>query len=127
MKPILPLCAVVLALSAPLAHAQAPQPLFDGSRWWFPSLRQQWQQRQCWCPDDYCRKQLPNVSCVPRGCVDDYCPKSLPTVPCPPKGCVDDYCPKHCPLILGKTCEPWYTCGPAPHPEVGAAHNDVPR
>jgi hypothetical protein len=93
------------------ARAQEPGMLFDGCRWAFPSLCKQWQERKCWCPDDYCTKTLPCVPPNRKGCVDDYCPKPLPCVTPNAKGCVDDYCPKTCPLFLGKLCEPWYTCG----------------
>ena len=92
MRPCL--CLVVLLVTcAPRAHADDPRPLFDGCRWAFPKLRDEWRQRCCWCPDD-------------------YCPKTLPCVPPNPKGCVDDYCPRCCPLFLGSLCEPWYTCSP---------------
>ena len=92
MRPCL--CLVVLLVTcAPRAHADDPRPLFDGCRWAFPKLRDEWRQRCCWCPDD-------------------YCPKTLPCVPPNAKGCVDDYCPRCCPLFLGSLCEPWYTCSP---------------
>ena len=111
MRPCL--CLVVLLVTcAPRAHADDPRPLFDGCRWAFPKLCDEWRQRRCWCPDDYCPKKLPCVPPNARGCVDDYCPKTLPCVPPNPKGCVDDYCPRCCPLFLGSLCEPWYTCSP---------------
>ena len=91
MRPCL-CVAVLLVTCAPRAHADDPRPLFDGCRWAFPKLRDEWRQRCCWCPDD-------------------YCPKTLPCVPPNAKGCVDDYCPRCCPLFLGRLCEPWYTCG----------------
>jgi len=94
-------------------RAQDPHPLFDGCRWSFPSLCDQWRQRKCWCCDDYCPKKLPCIGPTAKGCVDDYCPKKLPCVPPNPKGCVDDYCRKTCPIVLPNQCEPWYTCGPA--------------
>ena len=53
----------------------------------------------CCCPDDYCRKPLPCLPCVPlQGCCNDYCPKPPPCVgglclPC----CGDDYCRKPLP------------------------------
>jgi hypothetical protein len=109
LKPAL-LALSILAWSSS-ARAQAPQVLFDSCHWSWPKLRDQWQQRQCWCPDDYCGKALPCVPPNARGCMDDYCGKALPCVPPNAKGCVDDYCPKKCPLFLGKLCEPWYTCG----------------
>ena len=113
MKPITFSTILVLAwtLCQSPAQAQAPRPLFDGCRWSIPGLCDQWRQRQCWCPDDYCPKPLPCVGPNAKGCVDDYCPKALPCVPPNPKGCVDDYCPKTCPIWLGKLCEPWYRCG----------------
>jgi hypothetical protein len=118
MKPASRAAALVVAwaLFLSFAGAEPPRPLFDGCRWWFPGLCEQWRQRRCWCPDDYCPKALPQVSPVPCGCTDDYCPKPLPCVPRVPCGCVDDYCPKGCPIALPRTCEPWYTCGPACKP-----------
>jgi len=95
-------------------QADGPWLLFDGCRWSMPRLRAAWQERCCWCPDDYCAKSLP---CVPpnlQGCCDDYCAKSLPCVPPNLQGCCDDYCPRTCPLWLGSLCAPWYRCGPAP-------------
>ena len=92
MRPCL-CVAVLLVTCAPRAHADDPRPLFDGCRWAFPKLCDEWRQRCCWCPDD-------------------YCPKTLPCVPPNAKGCVDDYCPRNCPLFLGRLCEPWYSCGP---------------
>jgi hypothetical protein len=103
--------AALLVTSAARAHADEPRLLFDGCRWVFPHLRDEWRQRCCWCPNDYCPKTLPCVPPNAKGCVNDYCPKSLPCVPPNPKGCVDDYCRKTCPLTLGKVCEPWYICG----------------
>jgi len=94
------------------AKAQEPWILFDGCRWAFPNLCKQWQERKCWCPDDYKPKSLPCMPLNPKGCVDDYCRKSLPCVAPNAKGCMDDYCPKMCPIFLGKLCEPWYQCGP---------------
>ena len=89
------LCLVVwLAIGGPFARAEEPWRLFDGCRWAFPQLCDEWRQRRCWCPDDYCRKCLPAAP------------------PCV-KGCVDDYCRKTCPLFLGSLCAPWYTCGSA--------------
>jgi hypothetical protein len=33
----------------------------------------------CGCPDDYCRKPMPRIPCLPRcGCADDYCRKPMP-------------------------------------------------
>jgi hypothetical protein len=106
------LLALGLLIGLPAARAQAPQPLFDGCHWTYPSLVILWQQRKCWCPDDYCLKALPCVPPRACGCVDDYCYKNLPCVPANPRGCVDDYCRKTCPIPLGCNCEPWYTCGP---------------
>jgi hypothetical protein len=106
------LLAFALLIWVPAARAQAPQALFDGCRWTYPRLSFLWQERKCWCPDDYCPKALPCVRAAARGCVDDYCPKNLPCVLPNAKGCVDDYCPKTCPILLGSNREPWYTCGP---------------
>ena len=92
------------------AQAQSPWMLFDGCGWSFPKLCKEWQERRCWCPDDYCAKPLPGVAPNKPGCIDDYCPKRLPCVPPNAKGCTDDYCPKSCPLLLGPLCEPWYRC-----------------
>jgi hypothetical protein len=66
-----------------------------------------------WCPDDYCRKPLPN--CPPTPCfglTDDYCPKPLPKCPCVPAylGC-DDYCCKPLPKCSSLCFPLWYTCG----------------
>jgi hypothetical protein len=106
--------AAILAWSATQHQVRAEPPwlLFDGCKWSFPRLAEQWQLRKHWCPDDYCPKALP---CVPRnlcGCIDDYCPKTLPCVPSNLPGCTDDYWRKKCPLYLGALCEPWYHCGP---------------
>jgi hypothetical protein len=48
------------------------------------------------CPDDYCRKPIPCIPCLPPSCAcDDYCRKSLPCVPCLSQcGLCDDYCRK---------------------------------
>jgi hypothetical protein len=106
-------CAVALFLMCAAAgQADEPRPLTDGCHWTFPGLREDWAHRQCWCPDDYCRKSLPCVPANEKGCVDDYCRKSIPCVPANPKGCVDDFCRKTCPIFLGSLCEPWYRCGP---------------
>lgn len=89
-------------------------PMFDGCRWRFPNLCEEWRHRCCCC-DDYIPKCQPAVPPNPKGCIDDYCRKCCPKVPPVPKGCCDDYRPRCCPLYLWKPCEPWYTCGP---PEV---------
>jgi hypothetical protein len=106
------LLIVAILVWLPSAPAQAPQLLFDGCQWYFPRLRDLWQQRKHWCPDDYCPKALPCVPPNACGCVDDYCPKKLPCVSPNPEGCLDDYCPKTCPILLGDNCELWYTWGP---------------
>ena len=109
------LCLVVLvATGAPCAQADEPRLMFDGHRWAFPQLRAEWRWRNCWCPDDYCPKSLPEVPPNARGCADDYCRKAMPGVVPNAKGCADDYCPKTCPLYLGSLREPWYTCGAPP-------------
>jgi hypothetical protein len=109
------LLALAIPIWLPTARAQAPQLLFDGCHWTYPKLGVLWQQRKCWCPDDYCPKAAPCVPPTAKGCVDDYCPKKPPCVPPKPRGCLDDYCPKTCPILLGSNCEPWYTCGPQPN------------
>lgn len=111
MRPCLCLIALLL-VCATVAQADEPTPLFDGCRWIFPRLRDEWRQRCCWCPDDYCPKSLPCVPCNLKGCVDDYCPKSLPCAACNAKGCVDDYWPKTCPIFLWKPCSSCLSCGP---------------
>jgi hypothetical protein len=108
------LSSCLVALFVMSAFASAAEPLYDGCRWYLPRLRQEWNARKCWCPDDYDRKKQPCVSPNQKGCVDDYCRKSLPCVPPNPKGCKDDYCPKNCPLYLGCLCQPWYSCGSPP-------------
>lgn len=115
--------AVLIAACSfgPSARAEAPYTLFDGCRWHFTMLRDEWRARRCWCPDDYCPKILPKVSCNPKGCVDDYCPKKEPCAPPCAKGCVDDYCPKTCPIVLWNKCAgtcgpPEDCCGPCRHP-----------
>ncbi len=102
----------LLFVNTTFARAGEPWLLFDGCRWHFPKLGEEWRQRCCWCADDYCRKSLPCTPHNAKGCTDDYCRKTLPHMPCNPKGCADDYCPKKCSLFLGKLCEPWYRCGP---------------
>ncbi len=103
---------VACSLCCPCAQSEPPT-LFDGCRWWMPSLCKEWRQRHCWCPDNYNPKAMPPIPCAPlKGCADDYHAKPMPCVPVPSRGCVDDYCPKQCPIALPRTCEPWYTCGP---------------
>jgi hypothetical protein len=116
-----PWLCLVVALGMCVVHARADGPwlLFDGGHWAFPKLRDEWRQRDCWCPNDYDRKTLPQVPCNAKGCGDDYCGKSLPVVPANTRGCVDDYCPTRCPLFLGRLCEPWYTCGSPAEPSQG--------
>ena len=118
MRPCLSLVAL-LVVAAPFAQADEPWLMFDGSHWTIPKLREQWRQRSCWCPNDYCPKTLPVVPANPKGCVDDYCRKSLPFVPPNAKGCVDDYHPKTCPLLLGNLCEPGYSCSSPEHTGAG--------
>ncbi|MBL8797660.1 MAG: hypothetical protein JNM56_27420 [Planctomycetia bacterium] len=108
----------VVLLWAALAggvHAAGPWPLFDGQCWHFPKLHEMWRQRDCWCPNDYCRKPLPECPPAPNGCCDDFCAKPLPPVPVNPCGACDDYCPKTCPLHLWPLGECWYRCGPLSH------------
>ena len=114
MKPIVYAAVLIVAgtVGQSAARAESPWPLFDGCKWSFPSLHDLWQQRQCWCPNDYTSKPMPCVLPNEKGCVDDYCRKPMPCVSpnCP--GCVDDYCPKTCPIGLGSNIFPWYQCGP---------------
>jgi hypothetical protein len=124
MRPCL--CVAVLLVTC-AARADEPRPLFDGCRWALPKLCDEWRQRACWCPDDYCRKTLPCVPPNVRGCGDDYCRKTLPVVPCNARGCTDDYCPKTCPLFLGSLCQPWYTCGPPQGCGAGPCRNCLPK
>ena len=77
------------------------------------NLRNAWQARKCWCPDDYHPKPLPCKPPWVTGCVDDYCCKTLPHAPPCVTGCVNDYCPRNCPLILHTCFPPWYVCVPA--------------
>jgi hypothetical protein len=108
-----PIACLVCVLVWPfVARADEPWPLFDGSHWSLPPLCRQWQQRRCWCADDYQPKCRPAPPPWVKGCVDDYCRKALPAPPPRVKGCVDDYCRKTCPLCLGRLGEPWYQCGP---------------
>jgi len=66
-------------------------------------------------PDDYCRKPIPCLPCLPGGCCDDYCRKPIPCVTCPPPGVhCDDYCrkplPPYCRLTPIPYCAP---CSPS--------------
>jgi hypothetical protein len=50
------------------------------------------------CPDDYCRKCIPQFPCLPCFQCDDYCRKPLPAIPCFDNcGQCDDYCRKPAP------------------------------
>ena len=126
-SPCLGALLAVALLQASFARADGPWVLFDGCRWAFPRLRDEWRHRRCWCPDDYHCKTLPAVPPNPRGCGNDYCPKALPCVPPNARGCVDDYCPKTCPLFLGKLCEPWYSCGRSQDGGAGACPNSLSK
>jgi hypothetical protein len=112
MKSIVKTTLLIVAMLVWLHSARAQQLLFDGCQWSFPRLRDLWQHRKHWCPDDYRPKTLPCVPPNACGCVDDYCPKKPPRVSPNPKGCLDNYCPKTCPIFLRSDCEPWCTCGP---------------
>jgi hypothetical protein len=114
MRPCLCLVILVVAGSS-CARADGPWPLFDDCPWAFAKACPGWQQRRCWCPDDYCPRSLPAVALPCKGCKDDYCPKAIPVVSPTCKGCKDDYCPKSLPCP-GKLCEPWYSCGPCKGP-----------
>ncbi len=104
MKPV-PACLIALLFSlGSRAPAEEKWPLFDGCRWDFPPLEDQWLARRFGCPDDYCPKPLPSVACTPRGCVDDYCSKPLVCPQGSPRGCVDDSCRKGFPLWI----TPWF-------------------
>lgn len=103
------------AMAAALqTRADEPRPLFDGCRWSFPNLKQEWRKRMGWCKDDYCTKPMPCVACNAQGCCDDYRAKPSPCVTCNPKGCCDDYRPKCCPLLLGGFWGPGHRCCPSP-------------
>ncbi|HPM81055.1 MAG TPA: hypothetical protein PLF81_10160 [Candidatus Anammoximicrobium sp.] len=55
----------------------------------------------CCCTDNYCRKPLPCLPCVPlpTAC-DNYCRKPLPCIPCVKfQCCADDYCRKPFPQL----------------------------
>ena len=75
----------------------------------------------CCCPDDYCRKPLPCVECVPNcGCCDDYCRKPLPGV-CPvPCGFLYCYDAKPLPCVFGPRCDQSCMC-PRPKTCFGAS------
>jgi hypothetical protein len=66
------------------------------------------------CPDDYCPKPLPPVTCPPCGRCNDYCKKPLPQVCRLPCGKPDNYCRKPWP-DLGRSlrCEHSHR-GPCP-------------
>ena len=71
------------------------------------------------CPDDYCRKPFPCVTCPSGWCPDDYCRKSFPCL-CRPVGwCPDDYCGKPMPSLCWPPLPATYRCwsAPANHPE----------
>jgi hypothetical protein len=63
--------------------------------WFFGcDLRNAWQARKCWCPDDYHRKPLP---------CDPLCGT----------GYGNNHGPRICPLIGPPCIPPWYVCVPA--------------
>lgn len=65
------------------------------------------------CPDNYCAKPYPCISCLPRcGGPDDYCAKPYPCIPCLPRcGGPDDYCAKPYPCFFCPTPSPYLSCG----------------
>jgi hypothetical protein len=63
------------------------------------------------CPDDYCRKPCPRISCLSCGLPDDYCRKPCPRIPCLSCGLPDDYCRKPCPNPCRPLRSEHYTCG----------------
>jgi hypothetical protein len=69
-------------------------------------------------PDDYCRKNIPCLGCVPRcGGPDDYCRKNIPCLGCVPRcGGPDDYCRKNIPCLLCPPLSPYlyYSGGSSP-------------
>jgi hypothetical protein len=69
-----------------------------------------WCFSRCGCPDDYCKKPLPCVSCDWRGTCDDYCKKPLPCVSCDWCGTCDDYCRKPAPIRIPTCLPPWFQC-----------------
>jgi hypothetical protein len=63
------------------------------------------------CPDDYCRKPMPEIHCLPCGKPDDYCRKPCPrTWQMHPCGGVDDYDRKPCPPPCPPMCTSQYIC-----------------
>ena len=63
------------------------------------------------CPDDYCRKSMPGVACLPCGQPDDYCRKLLPRIGRLPCGEPDDYCRKPYPALVCPPVSPFLQCG----------------
>ena len=63
------------------------------------------------CPDDYCRKPIPRVGCLPCGQPDDYCRKFLPRIGRLPCGEPDDYCRKPWPQLCRPLRPEHYNCG----------------
>jgi hypothetical protein len=79
------------------------------------------------CPDDYIRKPLPALGCLPPCCQpDDYCRKPCPFIHCLGMcGGPDDYCRKAMPHVCRPLNPEHFTCGPdchspQPGPEVTA-------
>ena len=75
----------------------------------------------CCCPDDYCRKPFPCISC-PKLCgtKDDYCRPPMPCIPCNcMTRCADDYCRKPYPTFCWSVNKEYYRCPPCN--DAGAA------
>ena len=80
------------------------------------------------CPDDYCRKAFPFLSCLSRcGNIDDYCKKPPPCIKCY-DGCgsVDDYCRKPAPCDCRPLCFDVFRCVPT-NPSCGPGLSEVPH
>jgi hypothetical protein len=67
------------------------------------------------CPDDYCRKPLPRVACLPCSEPNDYCRKPLPRIGRLPCGVPDDYCRKPWPQLCRPLRPEHYNCGQHAH------------
>ncbi|MBN2578939.1 MAG: hypothetical protein JXB10_08105 [Pirellulales bacterium] len=68
----------------------------------------------CCCPDAYCRKPMPCVTCIKIPCsCNCYCPKPAPCVSCCkiPSSC-NCYCPKPMPRFCWPVLGQFYRCPP---------------
>lgn len=94
--------SITLALLLTLGCGAASCPGVELCRqrsWWTATFECCCPPLSHWCADDYCRKPLPCIPCLPRnGTCDDYCRPPLPCLPCLPRcGTCDDYCRKTLP------------------------------